>query len=71
MKKIFHLCTAVLALMLCSCYNLYTDEFAELHEEIDELRTMISETNSNVAALQTIVNAIQENDFVTGGYSNY
>lgn len=27
---------------------------------------MISETNSNVAALQAIVNAIQGNDFVTG-----
>lgn len=66
MKKIFFLLTAAIALILSGCDSLYTDEFAELHEEIDELRAMISETNSNVAALQAIVNAIQGNDFVTG-----
>lgn len=66
MKKILLISATVMAFMLSGCDSLYTDEFAELHEEIDGLRAMISETNSNVAALQAIVNAIQENDFVTG-----
>lgn len=42
------------------------DELTELHNEIDELRTMLAQTNSNIEALQTIVAALQTNDYVTG-----
>lgn len=42
------------------------DELTELHSEIDELRSMLVQTNSNIDALQAIVSALQSNDYVTG-----
>ena len=42
------------------------DELHEIHSEIDELREMLNQANTNIEALQKIVTALQSNDFVTG-----
>lgn len=66
MKKIHLFILSVITILTCGCENVFRDEFQELHSEIDELRSMLVKTNSNVEALQVIVNALQENDYVTG-----
>ena len=63
MKRFIHL--ILLTFIFIGCENAFRDELQELHSEIDELRTMIAQTNSNIEALQTIVNALQDNDYVT------
>ena len=64
MKRIIILLAFVLTCI--SCEHAFRDELQEIHSEIDELRELISQANSNIEALQTIINAIQNNDFVTG-----
>ncbi|MBQ2874928.1 MAG: leucine-rich repeat protein [Bacteroidales bacterium] len=61
----YTLLTLVFLLAGCGKAGL-RDELTELHNEIDELRTMLVQTNSNIEALQTIVAALQANDYVTG-----
>ena len=68
MKKIsgFVLCMCV---MFSACENIYRDEIAELHKEIDEVKARLDEfcnqTNSNIEALQTMILALQAKDYVT------
>ena len=69
MKKISSLllCACV---ALSSCENIYRDEIAEIHKEIDELYNRLEafceQTNSNIEALQTMILALQAKDYVTG-----
>ena len=69
MKKISSLllCACV---ALSSCENIYRDEIAEIHKEIDDLYNRLEafceQTNSNIEALQTMILALQAKDYVTG-----
>ena len=63
MKKFIWI--AILALISVGCTDI-RDEFNEIHREIDELRALIEKANTNIGALQTIVEALQDKDYVTG-----
>ena len=65
MKRLLFTILAVI-MTATSCVEDFRNEISEIHEQIDELRTLINKANSNLEALQTIVSAIQNNDFVTG-----
>ena len=53
-----------------SCENVYRDEMAQIHKEIDDINARLDafcdETNTNIAALQTMIAALQAKDYVTG-----
>lgn len=63
------------SLVLCSCLfligceNQFRDEIAQLHKEIDDVKARLDafceETNSNITALQTMIAALQDKDYVT------
>lgn len=57
-----------LFLVLTGCDKMVRDEIAQLHSDIDavksRLETLCSEMNTNISSLKTIVEALQKNDFV-------
>ena len=65
MKRFLYTILSIL-MLANSCVDAFRDEITELHGEIDSLRALIEQTNSNVEALQTIVSVLQNNDYVTG-----
>jgi hypothetical protein len=65
MKRIFGIILSCI-MVFSSCENAFRDEISEIHKEIDELRVMLENANSNIEALQTIVTALENNDYVTG-----
>ena len=64
MKKVISIILSMLVFL--GCENMLRDELHEIHSEIDELREMLNQANTNIEALQKIVTALQSNDFVTG-----
>ena len=56
-------------LLLSSCGNMFRDELSEIHNEIDDLKLRLEqlceEVNTNISALQIIVTALENNDYVT------
>ena len=65
MKKIFNI-ILLGGLLLVSCENVYRDELAQIHKEIDDINARLDafcdETNTNIAALQTMIAALQAKD---------
>ena len=71
MKQVFIFLIVTTLLLITSCSKEYDD--AELNGRVDNLENRVSKLeesclrlNTNIASLQTIVNAIQNNDYVTG-----
>lgn len=72
-KAIDHFGKVLLALMLCTGFAVtgcYDDtallEQLENHESrLKELERLTAQHNTNIQSLQTIVNALQERDYVT------
>lgn len=66
MKKLFIiLCTVVFFAASCDRYGEIWDELREHEQRIEQLEKQCRELNSNVEAIQTILTAIQQNDYVT------
>ena len=69
MKKIFNI-ILLGGLLLVGCENIYRDELAQIHKEIDEINERLDafcdQTNANIEALQTMILALQAKDYVTG-----
>ena len=69
MKKILSI-VLLSSLFFVGCENIYRDEIAQIHKEIDDLKARLDafceETNTNIASLQTIIAALQTKDYVTG-----
>ena len=70
-KKIFLPLFAAIA--LTGCTDAFQGEIDELHVEVDELSGRIekleqlcSRLNDNIVSIQTIIDAIQDKDYVTG-----
>lgn len=67
MKRIIFFLLSVV--FLCTgCENVFRDELNELHQEIDDMKArfeaLSEEVNTNVEALRTIVEAVENNDYV-------
>lgn len=69
MKKIFTIILLGMSLLV-GCENIYRDELAQIHKEIYDINARLDafckETNTNIAALQTMIAALQAKDYVTG-----
>lgn len=66
MKKIFtFLMIAMVGFALTGCRQRIWDELDELDNRVTALEEIVKKTNSDIAAIQTILNAIQNNVFVT------
>ena len=69
MRKLFgFLC--VFAALLAGCADKYDDseirgDLAALEERVQTLETLCSQMNTNISSLQTLVNALQQGDYVT------
>ncbi len=65
MKKLFTFLTvALLAFALTGCRGRIWDELEELDNRVTALEEVVKKTNDDIAALQTIVNALQNNVYV-------
>lgn len=67
MQKLLVFLSASILLAACSKYDdvWIKDEFASIEERLEELEAMCKKINADLASLQTLINAIQQNDFVT------
>ena len=66
MKKIFTLLMiAMVGFALTGCRQRIWEELDELDNRVTALEEIVKKTNSDIAAIQTILNAIQNNVFVT------
>ena len=68
MKKLFYLLTAAV-LLLTSCREYDDSELIgrvdNLEERVARLETLCNQMNTNITSLQTIVSALQQNDYIT------
>ncbi len=69
MKKLNLLTAALTAVLLAGCYGDEIDhlenDVTDITNRIEVLEKWMNETNENIASLQTIVEALQEKDYVT------
>ena len=71
MKKILYL-FAVMTLMLSGCQKLndkidrVDNKVNHLEGRVDALEELCKQMNTNISSLQTLVKALQQNDYVTG-----
>ena len=66
MKRIYTILCVFLTLAVSACqHEEIWDKLNEHEQRIELLEKQCRELNSNVQALQTILNAIQQNDYVT------
>ena len=65
MKKTIYLFAALFAIAITGCKN-YDDDIDSLNQRVTSLEAWQNTVNTNISALQTIVNALQTKDYVTG-----
>lgn len=63
--KVLRYILIVLVVMLTSCQSSIWDELRELEGRIEKLEELCDRLNSNVEALQIILDAVRQNDYVT------
>ena len=70
MKRILFLTTMVVALLFGGCEkyddSALTNRIDNLEERVKTLEELCRQMNTNISSLQTIVSALQNNDYVTG-----
>ena len=70
MKRILFLTTMVVALLFGGCEkyddSALTNRIDNLEERVKTLEELCRQMNTNISSLQTIVTALQNNDYVTG-----
>ena len=66
MKRLFNILCAVLLLALTACqYDEIWEQLRDHEQRIEQLEKQCRELNSNVEALQAVLAAVQQNDYVT------
>ena len=66
MKRLFNILCTVLLLALTACqYDEIWEQLRDHEQRIEQLEKQCRELNSNIAAIQTILAAVQQNDYVT------
>ena len=66
MKKIFLYIAITLGLLSCNHKDsLWQEVVEDLDERVETLEMLCAEMNTNIASLQTIVDVLQSNDFIT------
>ena len=65
MKKLFIIITAILSAVSCANLDEVWEELREHEERIEKLETECRRLSSNIEAVQTVLEAIQKNDYAT------
>ena len=65
MKKLFIIKTAILSAVSCANLDEVWEELREHEERIEKLETECRRLSSNIEAVQTVLEAIQKNDYAT------
>ena len=70
MRKLLSILPAILLCLMVGCAEPYDDtaireDIEDLQERVTALEEMCREMNSNISAMQAIVNALQNNDYIT------
>lgn len=71
MKRVFWAWAVMVALFWSGCAeqgyddSVLDDRLNDLEQEVEELRDFCNQLNSNIASLQTLVNAMQSGDYIT------
>lgn len=68
MKKIFSIIlTAVLGLSITGCYDdsKLQEDISDLQKRVSQLELLCSQMNNNIVSMQTIVNSLNNNDYIT------
>ena len=66
MKKIKFFVLLVVVMLFTACHDKLWDSIEDLDSRVTKLEELCKEMNTNISSLQTIVEVIQENDFITG-----
>ena len=66
MKKIITIALTFLSLVSCTNLDEVWEELREHEERIEKLEALCNKLNSNVEAIQTILTALEQNDYITG-----
>uniref|UniRef100_UPI0040563609 PL29 family lyase N-terminal domain-containing protein n=1 Tax=Alistipes sp. TaxID=1872444 RepID=UPI0040563609 len=71
MKKLFTFMLMAMAALMVSCGDDYDDSALvgrvdDLEDRVEELEKLCREMNTNISSLQSIVTALQGNDYITG-----
>ena len=66
MKKIKFFVLLAVVMLCTACHDKLWDSIEDLDSRVTKLEELCKEMNTNISALQTIVEVIQENDFITG-----
>ena len=66
MRKIQLFVLSMVIVLFTACHGNLWDAIEDLDSRVARLEELCKEMNTNISALQTIVEVIQENDFITG-----
>lgn len=70
MRRLLAIVTTTIIVLVAGCTSEYDDtaiwdEFDSVYERIDDIERLCTNLNNDIEALQTIITAIQNNDYVT------
>ena len=65
MKKVFIIITAILSAISCTNLDEVWAELRDHEERIQRLETLCNKLNSNIEAMQAVLTALEQNDYVT------
>ena len=65
MKKLIIIITALLSALACTNLDDILEQLRDHEQRIQKLETLCTQLNSNVEAIQTILTALEQNDYIT------
>ena len=65
MKKVFIIITAIISIISCTNLDEVWNELRDHKERILRLETLCNKLNSNIEAMQAVLTALEQNDYVT------
>ena len=66
LKKLFTIFfAALLAIVSCNRYDEIWEQLRDHEERIQRLETLCNKLNSNIEAMQAVLTALEQNDYVT------
>lgn len=65
MKKVFIIITAIISIISCANLDEVWNELRDHEERIQKLEALCNKLNSNIEAMQAVLTALEQNDYVT------
>ena len=66
MKKVLIIITAIISIISCTNLDEVWNELRDHEERIQRLEALCNKLNSNIEAMQAVLTALEQNDYVTG-----